>query len=94
ITVLGFLISAIKTMWNVYIGILPVNRYPLWKSLADTFMGLVAIVFMAVVMAAVLKLTVAAITGLSSLGIPLVAQMTFATLVMIVLLFLIIRARR
>lgn len=94
VTVLGFLISALKTMWNVYIGILPVNRYPLWKSLADTFMGLVAIVFMAVVMAAVLKLTVAAITGLSSLGIPLVAQMTFATLVMIVLLFLIIRARR
>lgn len=94
VTVLGFLISALKTMWNVYLGILPINRYPLWKSLADTFMGLVAIVFMAVVMAAVLKLTVATITGLSGLGIPLVAQMTFATLVMIVLVFLIIRARR
>lgn len=94
VTVLGFLISALKTMWNVYIGILPVNRYPLWKSLADTFMGLVAIVFMAVVMAAVLKLTVATITGLSQLGIPLVAQMTFSSLVMIVLVFLIIRARR
>jgi hypothetical protein len=59
VTVLGFLIAALKTMWNVYLGILPINRYPLWKSLADTFMGLVAIVFMAVVMAAVLKLTVA-----------------------------------
>src|SRR3546814_141034 len=94
VTVLGFLISALKTMWNVYIGILPVNRYPLWKSLADTFMGLVAIVFMAVVMAAALKLTVATITGLSQLGIPLVAQMTFSSLVMIVLVFLIIRARR
>jgi hypothetical protein len=34
------------------------------------------------------------ITGLSALGIPLVAQMTFATLVMCVLVFLIIRAKR
>jgi len=94
VTVLGFLIAAIKTMWNVYLGILPINRYPLWRSLADTFMGLVSIVFMAVIMAAVLKLTVAMVTGLSSLGIPLVAQMTFATLVMCVLIVLMIRAKR
>lgn len=94
VTVIGFLIAALKTMWNVYIGILPINRYPLWKSLADTFMGLVAIVFMAVVMAAVLKLTVAIITGLSGLGIPVVAQMGFATLVMCVLVFMLVRAKR
>ena len=94
VTVLGFLIAALKTMWNVYLGILPIDRNPLWKSLADTFMGLVAIVFMAVVMAATLKLTVAAITGLSALGVPLMAQMTFASLVMCVLIFLVIRAKR
>ncbi len=93
VTVIGFLIAALKAMWNVYLGILPVSRYPLWRSLADTFMGLVAIVLMAVVMAAVLKLTVAMITGLSGLGIPVVAQMTFATFTMCVLLFLLVRAR-
>lgn len=94
ITVVGFLIAAIKTMWNIYIGILPVNRYPLWKALADTAMGVVAIVFMAVVMTAVLKVTVAAISGLSQLGIPIFAQMGFATLVMFVLIFMVWRARR
>lgn len=94
VTVIGFLIAALKTMWNVYLGILPINRYPLWRSLADMFMGLVAIVLMAVVMAATLKITVAIITGLSGLGIPLVAQMTFASLMMIVLIVLMFRAKR
>lgn len=94
ITVIGFLIAALKTMWNVYIGILPINRYPLWRSVADMFMGLVATVFMAVVMAAVLKLTVAAITGLMDLGLPITAMMMFANLVMLVLIFFLLRARK
>jgi hypothetical protein len=94
ITVIGFLIAALKTMWNVYIGILPINRYPLWRSVADMFMGLVATVFMAVVMAAVLKLTVASITGLMDLGLPITAMMMFANLVMLVLIFLLLRARK
>jgi hypothetical protein len=94
ITVIGFLIAALKTMWNVYIGILPINRYPLWRSVADMFMGLVATVFMAVVMAAVLKLTVATITGLMDLGLPITAMMMFANLVMLVLIFLLLRARK
>ncbi|MGC5224534.1 hypothetical protein ACPW96_18365 [Micromonospora sp. DT81.3] len=94
VTVFGFLIAALKTMWNVYLGILPINRYPLWRSLADTFTGLVSIVFMAVVMAAVLKLTVASITGLMDLGLPITAMMIFANLVMLVLIFLLLRARK
>lgn len=94
VTVLGFLISAMKTMWHVYLGILPINRYPLWRSLADTFMGLVAIALMAVVMAAVLKIAVSAISGIADLGIPLIAQALFTDLTLVVVLFLMWRTRR
>lgn len=68
ITVVGFLISAMKAMWHVYLGILPINRYPLWRALGDTVMGLVAIVMMAVVMAAILKLVVSAVSGIAEIG--------------------------
>lgn len=92
--VIGFLIASIKAMVFVYWGILPVDRYPLWRALADMLMGLVSVVFMTVLMAAILKLSVAALTGLSKLGIPLSAQMMVANLILIVLLVMLWRAHR
>lgn len=92
--VIGFLVASIKAMVFVYWGILPVDRYPLWRALADMLMGLVSIVFMTIVMAAVLKLSVAALTGLSKLGIPLSAQMMIANLILIVLLVMLWRSHK
>jgi hypothetical protein len=94
ITVIGFLISAMKTMWHVYLGILPINRYPLWRSLGDTVMGLVAIMMMAVVMAAVLKIVVSAVSGIAGLGLPLVGQALFMDMMLVVVLFMMWRTRR
>lgn len=94
ITVLGFLISAMKSMWHVYLGILPINRYPLWRSLGDTVMGLVAIMMMAVVMAASLKIVVTAVSGISDMGMPLVGQALFMDMVLAVVLFMMWRTRR
>jgi hypothetical protein len=92
VTVLFFLIAAMKTMWNVYLGILPINRYPLWRSLADVFMGLASIVLMTVFMAAYLKILVAVLEASSGLGV--VAQMMFVDLVVLVMVFLVWRVRR
>ena len=92
VTVVFFLIAALKTMWNVYLAILPVSRYGLWRSLGDTFMGLVSIVLMTVLMAAYLKFLVAILNATSSLGI--VAQMGFVNLMIIVLIIVLWRVRQ
>lgn len=91
-TVIFFLVAAIKTMWNVYLGILPVSRYPLWRSLADVFTGLVSIVLMTVVLAVYLKIMVSILNASSSLGV--VAQMGFVDVFMLILIFLLWRVRR
>jgi hypothetical protein len=92
ITVVMFLIAALKTMINVYLAILPVSRYPLWKSLGDTFMGLVSVVAMTVIMAAYLKIVVSILEATNIFGI--VMQMQIISLFMIVLIFLLWRFHR
>jgi len=91
VTVFFFLIEAIKTQWNVLIGVLPVSRAPLWKSLMGTVMGLVSIIAMVVVMAAYLKILISILNATASLGI--VMQMQFVNIVIVVLLVLLWRVR-
>lgn len=91
VTVFFFLIEAIKTQWNVLIGILPVSRAPLWKSLMGTVMGLVSIVAMVVVIAAYLKILISILNATASLGI--VMQMQFVNMIIIVLLILLWKVR-
>lgn len=92
VTVIFFLIAALKTMWNVYLGMLPVNRYPLWRSLGDVATGLVSIFIIVVAIAAYLKVVVDVLLATSAMGI--IAQMMFVNVVMIVLMVLLWRIRR
>lgn len=91
VTVIFFLIAALKTMWNVYLGMLPVNRYPLWRSLGDVATGLISIFVIVVAIAAYLKILVDVLLVTSSMGI--IAQMMFVNIVMIVLMILLWRIR-
>lgn len=91
VTVFFFLIEAIKTQWNVLLGILPVSRAPLWKSLMGTVMGLFSIVAMVVVIAAYLKILISILNATASLGI--VMQMQFVNIIIIVLLILLWKVR-
>jgi hypothetical protein len=91
VTVFFFLIEAIKTQWNVLIGVLPVSRTGLWKSLMGMVMGLVSIIAMVVVMAAYLKILISILNATASLGI--VQQMLFVNVVIIVLIVLLWRVR-
>ncbi|MGI4802321.1 MAG: hypothetical protein ACRYG8_51475 [Janthinobacterium lividum] len=91
VTVFFFLIEAIKTQWNVLLGVLPISRAPLWKSFMGMIMGLVSIIAMVVVMAAYLKILISILNATASLGI--VMQMQFVNVVIVVLLVLLWRVR-
>lgn len=91
ISVAFFLIAAIKVMVNIYLGILPINRYPLWSSLADVATGLVSIVVMTVIVALYLKVLVSILWSTSELGV--VNQMMFINLIVLILLILLWRVR-
>lgn len=91
VTIVFCLLEALKLTWNIYLGILPVNRQPLWKSLMGVLMGLVSIVFVVVVLAAYLKLLVAVLNASSGLGVFM--QMAFVDIFVVVLMFLLWRVR-
>lgn len=88
------LIDALKTMWNVYWGILPVNRHALWSSLGGMFLGAATIAFLIVLMAASLRLIVAFLTGINGMGIPIVAVMQIANIFLIVLIVMLVIAKK
>lgn len=92
-TAIKTLFDALKTMVNIYWGILPVNRHALWSSLGGMFVGAATIVFLIVLMAASLRLMVAFLTGLNSMGIPITAVMMLATIFLLVLIVMLIRAK-
>lgn len=92
-TAIKTLFDALKTMWNVYWGILPVNRHALWSSLGGMFVGAATIVFLIVLMAASLRLMVAFLTGLNGMGVPITAVMMLASIFLLVLIVMLIRAK-
>jgi hypothetical protein len=91
ITVFFFFVEAIKTQWNILIGILPISRAGLWKSLMGTAMGLVSVIAMVVVMAAYLKILISILTATRAMGV--VMQMQFINIVVVVLLVLLWKVR-
>ncbi|KDA07192.1 hypothetical protein DC31_00285 [Microbacterium sp. CH12i] len=92
ISVVFFLIAAIKAMLMVYLAILPINREPLWKALSDMYMGAISLMVMTVCLALYLKLTtwIMGQTG----GLPHQLRMVFLILFLIIVIILIFRARR
>lgn len=92
-TALKTLFDALKTMVNVYWGILPVNRHALWSSFGGMILGALTIVFLIVLMAASLRLMVAFLTGLAGMGIEITAVMMIANVFLLVLIVMLIRAK-
>ena len=92
VSVVFFLVAAVKAMLLVYLAILPINREPLWKALSDGFMGAVSLVVMTVCLALYLKLTtwIMGQTG----GLPHQLRMVFLMLFLVIVIVLIIRARK
>lgn len=93
LSVIGGLWSALKTMWHVLIGILPINRSALWRSLADTVIGISSLVFLTVGLAGALKFTSEVVKAIANAGIPLMVQMGFLNMMVIVIVFMLIRAK-
>lgn len=92
VSVVFFLIAAVKAMLLVYLAILPINREPLWKAVSDMFMGAVSLVVMTVCLALYLKLTtwIMGQTGF----LPHQLRMVFLILFLIIVIVLVIRARK
>ncbi len=92
VSVVFFLIAAIKAMFLVYLCILPVNRDPLWKALSDTYMGAISLAVMTVCLALYLKLTtwIMGQTGF----LPHQLRMIFLIIFLIIVIVLVWRARR
>jgi hypothetical protein len=51
VSVFFFLVAAVKSMFLVYLAILPVNREPLWRSISDSIMGLISLIVMTCLLA-------------------------------------------
>lgn len=92
IAVFFFLVAAIKSMLFAYLAIAPISREPLWKAVADSFMGLISLVVMTVLLSLYLKLT-AWIMGQSEY-LPHQLRMVLLIIFMIVMIVLVIRARK
>lgn len=92
IAVFFFLVAAIKSMFFAYLAIAPISREPLWKAVADSFMGLISLVVMTVLLSLYLKLT-AWIMGQSEY-LPHQLRMVLLIIFMIVMIVLVIRARK
>ncbi len=92
-TAIRTLWDGIRTMWNVYWGILPVNRHGLWSAAGGMFMGAATITFLIVLLAASLRLIVEFLTGLSAMGIQIVAVMMLANVFLLVAIVMLIRAK-
>lgn len=92
VSVVFFLIAAVKAMLLVHLAILPINREPLWKAVSDMFMGAVSLVVMAVCLALYLKLTtwIMGQTGF----LPHQLRMVFLILFLIIVIVLVFRARK
>lgn len=92
VSVFFFLVAAVKSMILVYLAILPINREPLWRSISDTFMGLISLVVMTCLLSLYLKLTTWIMTA--SGGIPHNFRMIILSLLLIIMVVLIWRARK
>ena len=92
VAVFFFLVAAIKSMIFAYLAILPINRAPLWKAISDSFMGLISMVVMTVCLALYLKLITWLMTQTG--GLPHQLRMVLIVIFLIVIIFLIWRARR
>lgn len=92
VAVFFFLIAAIKSMIFVYLAIAPINREPLWRSISDAFLGAISLVVMTVCLSLYLKLTVWILSETGFL--PHLVRMWMITLIMIVIIYLVWRARR
>ncbi|PZT92625.1 MAG: hypothetical protein DI630_28135 [Gordonia sp. (in: high G+C Gram-positive bacteria)] len=92
VSVVFFLVAAVKSMLLVYLCILPVNREPLWKAISDTYMGAISLAVMTVVMALYLKMTtwIMGQTGF----LPHQLRMVLLIIFLIIVIVLVWRARR
>lgn len=92
VSVFFFLVAAVKSMFLVYLAILPVNREPLWRSISDSIMGLISLIVMTCLLSLYLKLTTWIMTA--SGGIPHNFRMFLLSILLIIMVVLIWRARR
>ncbi len=92
VSVFFFLVAAVKSMFLVYLAILPVNREPLWRSISDSIMGLISLIVMTCLLSLYLKLTTWIMTA--SGGIPHNFRMLLLSILLIIMVVLIWRARR
>lgn len=91
-SVLFFLVAAVKSMILVYLAILPINREPLWRSISDSIMGVINLMVMTCLLSLYLKLTTWIMTA--SGGIPHTFRLLILSILLILMVFLIWRARK
>lgn len=92
VSVFFFLVAAVKSMFLVYLAILPVNREPLWRSISDSIMGLISLIVMTCLLSLYLKLTTWIMTA--SGGIPHNFRMLLLSILLTIMVVLIWRARK
>lgn len=92
-TAIKTLLDGLKTMWHVLMGVLPINRHALWKSMGGMFLGAATLLFLIVAMATALKVMVDFLTGLAKLDISIVAVMMIANFFLLVLVVMLVRAK-
>lgn len=87
-----FLVAALKSMMFAYAAVAPMFREQLWRSLADTFMGLFSLMVMTVLLSMYLKLTgwIMSKSGYLPHQLRMVLLMIFMT----VMIVLVVRARK
>lgn len=92
VSVFFFLSAAVKSMFLVYLAILPVNREPLWRPVSDSIMGLISLIVMTCLLSLYLKLTTWIMTA--SGGIPHNFRMFLLSILLIIMVVLIWQAHR
>lgn len=92
VSVFFFLVAAVKSMILVYLAILPINREPLWRAVSDSIMGLISLLVMTCLLSLYLKLTTWIMTA--SGGIPHNFRMLLLSILLVIMVVLIWRARK
>lgn len=92
VSVFFFLVAAVKAMILAYLGILPINREPLWRAVSDSFMGVLSLIVMTCCLSLYLKLTTWIMTA--SGGLPHNFRMTLLSILLVIMVVLVWKARK
>lgn len=93
LAVMGGMWAGLKTMWWMFVGILPINRSALWRAALDTVIGISSIVLLTVFLAGALRFTGAMMEMIAAAGVPLVVQMGVVQVATLVIIFMLVRAK-